>query len=608
MITDGRAAVGCFFFFFERLVRESYHVADDAGPLLARAGLIANEQLLQARQAQASHGGTLGEHLVLAAFIDDDELTSFYRSRLMVPRVDPRQLQNVPARVIARIPKDMAAEFRLVPIAIDREQNLILAMSDPSNTHAVDEIGFFTGAYVVRAVANQREIAEALDRYYGIHTPLLTLAQAPTPPPQDALDAGSERRNVLPPMGSPPALGRAVRISEIVPALREAKDSEALAQASGRLPAQPAPAVSSPNARTAVPGDRVAQQPIASHEQLTQQPQPRYGPEDDTRPIARVSDLLPLREPQRVSREASIATAGEISAPLPDAHQSEKLEAVIIADDQLARPPEQPVLLTRKRQSSAPSAPVSQPATEDVVLLSKRKTARGRSPATTRMGMGGLGAAQPKTPPTAPPTADAEAKTRELAAVQGTPPTPAKDVADVDEAPAPSAASPNAVYDASVRRLATAMKTLAAASSRDAVISTLVEYMGASCRRAAFFTATKGSLRGWLAVGEGVVKQNIDTQLTLDKPSTFQDIVATRLPFHGPVHDQTTRDFLLAVVGAAPVDMTALPVSICDKVIGIAYGDDRKHPMFDEHLNSLVRCAGEALERIVLKRKTTAPV
>ncbi|HET6480668.1 MAG TPA: hypothetical protein VFG35_11610, partial [Actinoplanes sp.] len=145
---------------------------EDAGALLVRSGLIANDQLRIARQAQAGRGGTIGEHLVLAGFIDDDALAEFYRSRLMVPQVKPEQLANIPDWLIAKIPADMAAEFRCVPVACEPDRHLTLAMADPSTTHAVDEISFFTGHYVVRAVATQRQIAWCLASYYGQVTPL----------------------------------------------------------------------------------------------------------------------------------------------------------------------------------------------------------------------------------------------------------------------------------------------------------------------------------------------------------------------------------------------------------------------------------------------------
>src|SRR5207302_9463275 len=95
-----------------------------------------------------------------------------------------------PARVIAALPADMAIELRAVPVSLDNENNLTVAMSDPSDRHAVDEIAFFTGTYVVRAVATQMQIAWCLAHYYGHVTPLgqplLQVAQSDAAKPAPA--------------------------------------------------------------------------------------------------------------------------------------------------------------------------------------------------------------------------------------------------------------------------------------------------------------------------------------------------------------------------------------------------------------------------------------
>lgn len=633
-------------------------------------------------------GGTLGEHLVLAGYIEDDELTAFYRQRLMVPRVDPRQLENIPTRVIARIPKDMAAEFRLVPVAVDREQNLILAMSDPSNTHAVDEITFFTGTYVVRAVANQREIATALHKYYNITTPLLA-GDAPSVP----VDPGSVRRRVLPPMTSPPdANQRAVRISEIVPAIREARDAEEQARRAGRFVKGKPADVAGPSARTYVP----ASEP-AAHERRTLQEIPAepdasaaLDPEGDTRPIARVIEAeLPEPEDDRPD-----FTAGEIVTDRADDHHSERLAAVIV-DAEPEPAPEQPILLDRRSKKISVPQPIEDEDSEVVLLASpkkrpRRKSSGRRRPAETRLGIGHVGSSVDALPGikkmTAAPAAPADAASARTvqmpaAELRGKPPSqdetrqaptaripkvsvevpeeesevavarvptesdrtgkferkdspllsriddgwgepgstiPPPFLGAIDEEPSSPIGIPvpdvelpeiaeakQQAYDASVRRLSTAMKQLESVTTRDQVIEQLVSFLAGSCRRTAFFAVSRGELRGWTAAGEGVSTHDLDrASLTLDQPSTFQDIVATRLPFHGPVHDAESRDFLLAAIGATPTDMTALPITVRDKVAGILFGDDRTQPIYDEHLTTLARAAGAALERIIATRKT----
>ena len=97
--------------------------------MLVRAGLVSEDQLRQAYRDLRQHGGTLAEHLVAGGHVDEEVLCNFYRERLLVPRVGFKDLSRIPSRVIARVPADMAAEFRVVPISSDGELNLTLALS-----------------------------------------------------------------------------------------------------------------------------------------------------------------------------------------------------------------------------------------------------------------------------------------------------------------------------------------------------------------------------------------------------------------------------------------------------------------------------------------------
>ncbi|MBE7454180.1 MAG: hypothetical protein HS111_36625 [Kofleriaceae bacterium] len=79
---------------------------------MVRAGLIASHHLAAARALQASDGGTIGEHLVAVGAVSDEALTEFYRSRLMVPQINPNTLARLSTAVVAMLPGDMAVEFR----------------------------------------------------------------------------------------------------------------------------------------------------------------------------------------------------------------------------------------------------------------------------------------------------------------------------------------------------------------------------------------------------------------------------------------------------------------------------------------------------------------
>lgn len=142
-------------------------MADDAGALLVRSGLVSSSALEEARAKAENLGGTLGEQLVAAGSVSDEDLTDFYKKRLLVPQVNPNSLARLPAKVVAVIPSNMAIELRAIPVSLDADNNLTIAMSDPSDRRAVDEIATYTGSYVVRAVATQMQIAWCLAHYYG---------------------------------------------------------------------------------------------------------------------------------------------------------------------------------------------------------------------------------------------------------------------------------------------------------------------------------------------------------------------------------------------------------------------------------------------------------
>src|SRR5688500_3127652 len=119
MIPDGRARV-------------APGMADDAGALLVRSGLVSDTALDDARARSEAQGGTIGEQLVVSGAIEDEELTDFYQARLLVPKVNPNSLARLPIRVVAAIPSDMAIELRAIPVSLDADNNLTVAMSDPS--------------------------------------------------------------------------------------------------------------------------------------------------------------------------------------------------------------------------------------------------------------------------------------------------------------------------------------------------------------------------------------------------------------------------------------------------------------------------------------------
>jgi hypothetical protein len=372
-------------------------VTGDAGPLLVRAGLLTEPQLRAAYAESVERGELLVERLIASGLVGEDVLCDFFRERLLVPRVGATDLARVSPRVLALVPAAMAAEFRCLPIAADSHKNLALAMADPSLTHAVDEVRFWTSMTIYRVVAPARAVAEALERHHGVRTPLLPPREAPPP-----------REHPLPP-------------AEIV--------------------------------------DDV------------------FG-EDTPIPIAVPFD----------------ATTGRIVLIDP-----RSLETALAAHEQ---------------RREAPAYPHSEAAMRDAV------------------------------------------------------------------------------------------GALATATDRDEVCASVVGFLNRLCRRAAFFVVQKGHLAGHLGVGLGVrIAALRRARLSLESPSTFRDLVRTRLPYRGPLRDVPSRDFLIEALGWAPGEMLAVPLTVRERVVGVAYGDERMHALPDDHLTAVARAAELAFERALLVKK-----
>ncbi len=136
------------------------------GDLLVERGDITKEQLEEALRQQATSGKRIGNILVESEVITEEQLIGAISDRLSIPKVSLSTMVIDPA-VIQRIPVEVARRYTLIPIfAIGN--TLTLAMSDPLNFIAIDEIKYQQRCEVKRAVATISEIKEAIDQYYSM--------------------------------------------------------------------------------------------------------------------------------------------------------------------------------------------------------------------------------------------------------------------------------------------------------------------------------------------------------------------------------------------------------------------------------------------------------
>ncbi len=146
------------------------------GAMLVSSGLITEDQLQKALATQKSEGGRLGSILVKMGIVQEDKLMTFLSKQYGVPYVDLGKFEINPA-VIKHIPADVAQKYRIMPIN-RTGATITIAMVDPSNIFAIDDIKFMTGYNVEAVVATEGAIVEAIKKYYGSAAKALVAAKA----------------------------------------------------------------------------------------------------------------------------------------------------------------------------------------------------------------------------------------------------------------------------------------------------------------------------------------------------------------------------------------------------------------------------------------------
>jgi type IV pilus assembly protein PilB len=134
------------------------------GELLVRNKLIDEKQLAKALDEQKASGGRLGASLVKLGFIKDEELASFLSRQYGVPSINLGEF-DIDPNVIKLISSEVASKYQLVPVK-RAGATLIVAMADPSNIFAIDDIKFMTSYNVEIVVASELSIKAAIDKYY----------------------------------------------------------------------------------------------------------------------------------------------------------------------------------------------------------------------------------------------------------------------------------------------------------------------------------------------------------------------------------------------------------------------------------------------------------
>jgi type IV pilus assembly protein PilB len=141
-------------------------VVSKLGEMLVKAQLITDAQLEEVMKIQRREGGKLGSIVVRQGFCSDQDIVSFLGMQYGVPAADLEQWPPIDSSVIALIPKDLAQRHKVLPL--QRTGNVLtLAMSDPTDIFAMDDVRFHTGYNVDPVVSSEMGLVRAVEKYYG---------------------------------------------------------------------------------------------------------------------------------------------------------------------------------------------------------------------------------------------------------------------------------------------------------------------------------------------------------------------------------------------------------------------------------------------------------
>ncbi|AZT90865.1 type II secretion system protein GspE [Caldicellulosiruptor changbaiensis] len=135
------------------------------GELLLDAGIITRQQLDEALQIQKKTGKKIGEILVEKGYVTEDEILEVLEFQLGIPHVKLDQYVIDP-EVINMVSESIARRHTLIPIQV-KDDKLVVAMADPLNIFAIEDVSIFSGKNVQPVIAKASEIKRQIEKFYG---------------------------------------------------------------------------------------------------------------------------------------------------------------------------------------------------------------------------------------------------------------------------------------------------------------------------------------------------------------------------------------------------------------------------------------------------------
>src|SRR5918999_1061784 len=159
-----------------KVASQSNRPGGQLGELLLSRGLITEEQLEMARHQASQRGRSLGRIVIEMGFVTEGGLVSILAEQLGLEFVDLTEA-NIDGSAVSMVPERTARQHNCIPVKFDEDGRLVLAMADPANVVAVDDIRAMTKRDVRTVVATKADVVAAINRHYRLDRTAETLAE-----------------------------------------------------------------------------------------------------------------------------------------------------------------------------------------------------------------------------------------------------------------------------------------------------------------------------------------------------------------------------------------------------------------------------------------------
>ena len=516
----------------------------DVGALLVEGGVISEQQLQHALTTAVQYGGTLIQNLIRLEYLGEEELASFLSSKLKLPMAERTQFDNLPAFITRLVPNDTVMAHRLIPIML-HQGVLHVAMVDPTDRAALEEIAFASGYKASPVVARQSLVEEAMARYYGVPPEEKIL-----PPEAFSLRPTPEQVEEEP----PPA--------EAEP---EQKPATAFSQTLDTLPAQ---SPEEPPAETEEPTPPEEEEPTEEKPAGLEQAQTRlevvekaedeleelfFGLGREDRGVVHLTRKKGEEEPKSGTITDAIRSQAGVESPAADKQPGSVLENILF-----------------KARAEAEAKRIEQEVDSIVdEQISSRKPV------------------------------EEEPKSREQ---EEAPVEPEPGVSQ------PSSQFEGEPEFTPLAHAEEARILIGEVKDRDQVAHILVRFALSFMPRVALFIVKKDIVVGWMGAGEGMSNRQIKgIMIPLNTPSVFRTVRETGTDYFGSLPKTTINDVFISALGdVRPRQVLLVPVTVRHKPICILYGDSGDSPGFSKDLSPvhlILTDASQTFERMILQAK-----